>query len=135
MIIRNSPINSARRSLPLDSIRTAPRTERLQNPLRVDSFESTSPVAAANIVPATRQSTPATTSSSSSGGFFSRLFSGLKNIAAGWLGTASTWLSQNAGGLIDKAKTFVADTVGGLLNKASTWLGNLLSGWKTKLEQ
>lgn len=127
MNIRSSTLNTTRRTLP---IRDPVQVRDLRS-VEVDSFQPapSAPLAtkqaALNVAPA----------QSSKGGFFSRLFGGLKKIAAGWLGQASGWLTKNVGGLITKAQTWASDTVGGLLTKAATWFQNLIAKWQGKLAQ
>jgi hypothetical protein len=95
-----------------------PRRVALQGP--IDSFEPAAPViqrAPATAVPAT---------SSSSGGFFSNLWSSVKNVFSGLLGKAKDYVSNNLSGWVTKAQNFL----GGLMGMAATWL----QGWLTKLQ-
>ena len=130
MIIRNHALHTTRRTLPLDRPLVARRVVR-NSP--IDSFEPAAKVAAQQLAVAKSAQTLAP-SSSSGGGFFSGLFSRIKNVAAGLLGQVGTWLSTNMGGYISKATSWVSNTVGGLLTKAGSWLQNIIGGWMQKLQ-
>ncbi len=128
MNIRSSVLSTTQRTLPRAQFR-APVRQQAAVAAPLDTFE-TERIPAQQQVVVRQQAQTVAPAGSSSGGFFSKLFKGIKRIAAGWLGEASSWLSSNMGGLIDKAKT----AVGGLLTKAGSWFMGLLAGWKTKLE-
>ena len=127
MIIRSSTLHTTRRTLPLP-VRDA-RLLRQVGP--IDSFQPVAPAAPQLAVSQSAQTVAAP--SSSSGGFFSRLWSGLKKTASNLLGQAGQWLSQNVGGYITKAQTWVSSFVGTWLTKASSWFQGILANWSQKL--
>lgn len=128
MIIRNSTLQTTRRTLPLRPISTP---VRLAPAGPIDSFQPAAP--ALSVSQSAQTSAVAPTSSSSGGGFFSRLWGSLKKVGAGILGQAGQWLSANVGKYIGKAQTWASDMVGSLLNRAATWFQGILSSWQQKL--
>ena len=118
MNVRSAISVVPRRDLSLDR-EILPRRVALQGP--IDSFEP----AAGVLQRSAATSVPATTSSNG-GGFFSNLWSGVKNVFSGLLGKAKDFVSTNLGGWVTKAQNFL----GGLMGMAAT----RLQGWLTKLQ-
>lgn len=129
MIIRSSTLTATRRTLPLRD--PSIQARRLVEVGPIDSFQPVAPVAQQLSVSQSAQT--AVAPSSSSGGFFSKLWGGIKKLGANLLGQAGTWLNANVGGYITKAQTYVSNLVGGLLTKAGSWLSGLLASWQQKL--
>src|SRR5690606_4386260 len=96
-------LHSTRRTLPLRPELQAPR---LRSVAPIDAFESVAPVQQLAVAQSAQTVAPSSPSSSS-GGFFSKLWGGIKNVAANLLGKAGDWLSNNVGGYITKAQTWV----------------------------
>jgi hypothetical protein len=122
MIIRNSTLQTTRRTLPLRPISTP---VRLAPAGQIDSFQPAS--RALSVSQSAQTAAVAPTSGSSKGGFFSRLWGGLKKVGAGILGQAGQWLSANVG------KYIGSDMVGSLLNRAATGFQGILASWQQKL--
>jgi hypothetical protein len=135
------PISSVARPViarPLNNTLPARNALAPRQPLAVDSFQPTAPLAGPNpqqgLAPQANP-TPAAPASSSHGGFFSGLWGRIKNVFAGLLGQAEQKVDQAAPRLLDAAKGIVGNLMNTLFSKALGWVNGLFGSAQNKLTQ